>query len=180
MDENINMKILKEEILKCIKKLENNKACGEDLVINEYIKSTTNTFIEIYEQLFNIIFKTGIVPDNVLKNSNTLSIGMFGCSLVLPFFNSFQNSYELLDFRLFISLDNFLLWARIASFITFLNLNITEASSSVDKLKNNSLLDNLCNIFLISAKSTFGTSEYSKLKHKLSKAEHYIDFSSGQ
>jgi hypothetical protein len=38
------MKISKEEILKCIKKLKNNKACGEDLVINEYIKSTTNTF----------------------------------------------------------------------------------------------------------------------------------------
>jgi hypothetical protein len=26
------MKISKEEILKCIKKLKNNKACGEDLV----------------------------------------------------------------------------------------------------------------------------------------------------
>jgi hypothetical protein len=101
------MKISKEEILKCIKKLKNNKACGEDLVINEYIKSTTNTFIDIYEQLFNIIFETGIVPDN--WHSNSLSIGMFGCSLVLPFFNSFQNSCELLDFRLFISLDNFLL-----------------------------------------------------------------------
>jgi hypothetical protein len=42
LNENINMKISKEEILKCIKKLKNNKACGEDLVINEYIKSTTN------------------------------------------------------------------------------------------------------------------------------------------
>ena len=58
------MNISKEEILKCIKILKNNKACGEDLVINEYIKSTTNTFIEIYEQLFNIIFETDIVPDN--------------------------------------------------------------------------------------------------------------------
>jgi hypothetical protein len=45
------MKISKEEILKCIKKLKNNKACGEDLVINEYIKSTTNTFIDIYAGL---------------------------------------------------------------------------------------------------------------------------------
>jgi siroheme synthase (precorrin-2 oxidase/ferrochelatase) len=41
----------------------------------------------------------------------------------------------------------------------------TEGSSSVDKLKINSLLDNLCNILLNSAKSTFGTSEYSKVKH---------------
>jgi hypothetical protein len=46
-----------------IKKLKNKKACGEDLVINEYIKSTTNTFIDIYEQLFNIIF---ISLDNFL------------------------------------------------------------------------------------------------------------------
>ena len=45
LNENINMKISKEEILKCIKILKNNKVCGEDLVINEYIKSTTNTFI---------------------------------------------------------------------------------------------------------------------------------------
>jgi uncharacterized protein YehS (DUF1456 family) len=43
LNENINMKISKEEIPKCIKKLKNNKACGEDKVINEYIKSTTNT-----------------------------------------------------------------------------------------------------------------------------------------
>ena len=66
LNENINMKISKEEILKCISKLKNNKVCGEDKVINEYIKSTTNTFIDIYEQLFNIIFETGIVPDNWL------------------------------------------------------------------------------------------------------------------
>ena len=69
LNENINMKISKEEILKCIQKLKNNKACGEDLVINEYIKSTTNTFIDIYEQLFNIIFETGIVPDNWLMGN---------------------------------------------------------------------------------------------------------------
>ena len=36
LNENINMKFSKEEILKCIKKSNNNKACGEDLVINEY------------------------------------------------------------------------------------------------------------------------------------------------
>ena len=66
LNEKINMKFSKEEILKCTKKLKNNKACGEDLIINEYIKSTTNTFIDIYEQSFNIIFETGIVPDNWL------------------------------------------------------------------------------------------------------------------
>ena len=49
------MNISKEEILKCIKKFKNNKACGKIF-----------TFIDIYEQLFNIIFETGIVPDNWL------------------------------------------------------------------------------------------------------------------
>ena len=69
LNENINMKISKEEILQCIKKLKTNKVCGEDLVINEYIKSTTNTFIEIDEQFFNIIFETDIVPDNWLMGN---------------------------------------------------------------------------------------------------------------
>ena len=31
-------------------KFKNNKACGDDLVINEYIKSTTEKFIELYEK----------------------------------------------------------------------------------------------------------------------------------
>jgi hypothetical protein len=69
LNENINMKISKEEILQCIKKLKTNKVCGEDLVIHEYIKSTTNTFIEIDEQFFNIIFETDIVPDNWLMGN---------------------------------------------------------------------------------------------------------------
>ena len=43
-----------------MKNLKNNKACGEDEIINEYIKSTSNRFIHIYEKLFNIIFDTGI------------------------------------------------------------------------------------------------------------------------
>jgi len=47
LNENINMKISKE-ILKCIKKLKNNKACGEDLVINEYIKSTVRELINLF------------------------------------------------------------------------------------------------------------------------------------
>jgi hypothetical protein len=38
-NEEINFSITQEEILRCIKKLKNNKACGEDYVVNEYIKS---------------------------------------------------------------------------------------------------------------------------------------------
>ena len=47
----------------------NNKACGEDEIINEYVKSTSNSFIHIYEKLFNIIFDTGtgILPQSWLN-----------------------------------------------------------------------------------------------------------------
>ena len=62
INENINAYISKEEILICIQKLKNEKACGEDEIINEYIKSTTNQFKNIYEKLFNIIFDKGFVP----------------------------------------------------------------------------------------------------------------------
>jgi hypothetical protein len=54
--------ISKEEIWKCIHKLRIEKACGEDEIINECIKSTSNKFINIYEKLFNIIFDKGLVP----------------------------------------------------------------------------------------------------------------------
>jgi hypothetical protein len=40
LNEEINFSITQEEIPRCIKKLKNNKACGEDYVVNEYIKST--------------------------------------------------------------------------------------------------------------------------------------------
>lgn len=55
----------KEEIFKCIKKKNNKKIrtkyIGEHLVINDLVKSTTNTFIEIYKQLFNIMFETNVI-----------------------------------------------------------------------------------------------------------------------
>ena len=41
LKEEINFSITQEEILRCIKKLKNNKACREDYVVNEYIKSTS-------------------------------------------------------------------------------------------------------------------------------------------
>jgi hypothetical protein len=39
---NLNLYIQKDEIIKCIQKLKNNKAGGEDAIINEYIKTTSN------------------------------------------------------------------------------------------------------------------------------------------
>jgi hypothetical protein len=51
LNERINRNITQNEIFKCIKNLKNNKACGDDGIINEYIKSTSNQFIELYEKL---------------------------------------------------------------------------------------------------------------------------------
>ncbi|VDI28266.1 Hypothetical predicted protein [Mytilus galloprovincialis] len=66
LNENINSPFSQDEILRCIKKLKNDKACGEDEIINEYIKSTSTQFICIYEKLFNIIFDKGLIPQSWL------------------------------------------------------------------------------------------------------------------
>ena len=42
----ISISISREEIFDCIKKLKNDKASGEDGIINEYIKSTAHQFIK--------------------------------------------------------------------------------------------------------------------------------------
>jgi hypothetical protein len=39
----------------------------EDKIINDYIKSTSNRFIHIYEKLFNIIFDRDILPQSWLN-----------------------------------------------------------------------------------------------------------------
>jgi hypothetical protein len=69
---------------KCIKNLKNNKACGDDCIINEYIKSTSNQFIELYENIFNLIFKSGIIPE--LWMSGTIKIRAI--NLILKFIES--------------------------------------------------------------------------------------------
>ena len=60
--------ITEEEILSAVKKLKNNKSPGCDQVLNEHIVSTIVTciFLPLYVMLFNIIYDTGIVPDEWL------------------------------------------------------------------------------------------------------------------
>jgi hypothetical protein len=66
LNENINSPITKDEIFKGITNLKNNKAFGDDQVINEYMKTTSNQFVDIYEKLFNLVFDTGIIPESWL------------------------------------------------------------------------------------------------------------------
>jgi hypothetical protein len=69
LNEQINTRITQEEILKCVKTNTNNKACGDDLVIKEYIKSTTEKIIELCEKMLNIIFQSGVIPDSWLNGN---------------------------------------------------------------------------------------------------------------
>ena len=72
----LNSDITETEIMKCIKTLKNGKACGDDLIINEYIKSTSHLLMPIYVKLFNIVFNSGIIPE-------TWAIGT-----ILPFYKN--------------------------------------------------------------------------------------------
>ena len=49
------------------KNLKNGKCPGEDQILNEYIKSTKNIFLPIYEKLFNLVFDSGIIPSAWLE-----------------------------------------------------------------------------------------------------------------
>ena len=53
-----------KEILNCISKLKNNKACGLDSIKNEMIKSGASIFLPCLHKLFNLIFSSGLYPSS--------------------------------------------------------------------------------------------------------------------
>ena len=53
-----------KEILNCISKLKNNKACGLDSIKNEMIKSSASIFLPCLNKLFNLIFSSGLYPSS--------------------------------------------------------------------------------------------------------------------
>ena len=53
----------------CIKKLKNDKAPGDDMLRNEFIKSTSDMFLVLYVVLFNLIFNSGKIPDTWLAGN---------------------------------------------------------------------------------------------------------------
>ena len=59
--------ITDDEIRKCIDTLKNNKATGDDQILNEYIKSTADIMIKTYTKLFNVILDTGVIPESWSK-----------------------------------------------------------------------------------------------------------------
>ena len=67
--------------------MKNNKAGGEDAIINKYIKTTSNQFIEIYKKLFNLIFDTGFIPENWVVGN------------IIPIYKNKGNSNDPKNFR---------------------------------------------------------------------------------
>ena len=45
------------------KETKNDKAPGDDMLRNEFIKSTSDMFLVLYVDLFNLIFNSGKIPD---------------------------------------------------------------------------------------------------------------------
>ena len=62
LNQEINIDFTLEELYKNIKRLNNNKAEGIDFIKNEYLKNCPQSVIELAVRLFNLILKTGIVP----------------------------------------------------------------------------------------------------------------------
>lgn len=63
----LNDPISLNEIISAIKTLKANKSSGIDEIINEYITSTTQVMLPIYELLFNVILDSGFIPEDWTK-----------------------------------------------------------------------------------------------------------------
>ena len=48
--------------MKQINRLKNGKAHGEDMILNEFLKYSTNSLMNTIVKLFNIVLESGIVP----------------------------------------------------------------------------------------------------------------------
>ena len=67
VNDELNIPITENEIAKCIAQLKNNKSSGDDLILNEFLKSTYHIFSSVYVKLFNIILDTGCIPKSWLE-----------------------------------------------------------------------------------------------------------------
>ena len=54
------------EVMNVLNKLHNNKACGIDGIINEFLKvsSTSTIFLNVLTNYFNLVLSTGEMPKN--------------------------------------------------------------------------------------------------------------------
>lgn len=64
INEEINKAFTIQEILDMVKAMRNNKACGLDNILNEYVKNSPSEMMSVLEALFNLILNTGIIPSD--------------------------------------------------------------------------------------------------------------------
>ena len=60
----LNRPFSEPDILQAIKSLKNNKSCGTDLILNEFLKCASGKMLNVFCKLFNIVFESGIVPNS--------------------------------------------------------------------------------------------------------------------
>lgn len=60
----INETISEKEVIDAIKSLKGNKACGGDMILNEFLKHAADKLMPVFVKIFNIVFESGIVPDS--------------------------------------------------------------------------------------------------------------------
>ena len=59
----LNSAISEDEVLKCLNHLKLNKACSSGLILNEFLKSSKTKMLTVFTTFFNLVFNTGIIPD---------------------------------------------------------------------------------------------------------------------
>lgn len=63
INEDINKNFTVPEVIQLVNKLKNNKACGIDNVINEYLKNGPKEVYVLIVKLFNVVFISGKIPN---------------------------------------------------------------------------------------------------------------------
>ena len=64
----INQSICEQEVVTAIKSLKNNKACSDDMILNEFLKHAACKLMPVFLKIFNmIVFDSGIHDQRVLS-----------------------------------------------------------------------------------------------------------------
>ena len=63
-NEELNSPFSESEVQKAISKLKTNKACGQDHILNEFIKHSCPAMLPLYVKLFNLVLESGIMPSD--------------------------------------------------------------------------------------------------------------------
>ena len=79
----LNSVISEAEVLKCLNNLKLNKACSSDLILNEFLKPSKTKMLTLFTTFFNLVFNTGIIPDEwsqgmispIIKTKDTMLTG---------------------------------------------------------------------------------------------------------